>query len=126
MLDEHPRISSREVCELARYSRSTLWKRIDAGHMPAPIDRGQPIPPEVVEAITSNVDVRVRAVPSPYRDLRIGIIWLGVGIGVAALGLALNFTAPDATYPLLGVAAFPGFIGLAFILISFLGRDRKS
>jgi hypothetical protein len=29
-----------EVCALARYSSSTLWKRFDAGLMPAPIDRG--------------------------------------------------------------------------------------
>jgi excisionase family DNA binding protein len=40
MSDAHPRMTTREVCSLARYSRSTLWKRIDAGTMPAPIDRG--------------------------------------------------------------------------------------
>jgi hypothetical protein len=89
----------------------------------ASIDKGQPIPPEVIEAITN--DVKIKRPPSPERDLRVGIIWLGVGIGFAALGLALGFDEPDATYPLLGVGAFPGFIGLAFILISFLGRARK-
>jgi predicted DNA-binding transcriptional regulator AlpA len=40
MPDDHPRITTREVCALARYSPSTLWKRIDAGIIPAPIDRG--------------------------------------------------------------------------------------
>lgn len=40
MTDEHPRMTTREVCALARYSSSTLWKRIDAGHMPKPLDRG--------------------------------------------------------------------------------------
>ena len=34
------RITTPEVCGLARFSKSTLWKRIDAGQMPAPIDRG--------------------------------------------------------------------------------------
>jgi predicted DNA-binding transcriptional regulator AlpA len=34
------RLTTGEVCALARYTRSTLWKRIDAGHMPKPIDRG--------------------------------------------------------------------------------------
>ena len=34
------RLTTPEVCALARYSKSTLWKRIDAGLMPAPIDRG--------------------------------------------------------------------------------------
>lgn len=90
----------------------------------ASIDRGQPLPPEVISAITSQVKSKPPA--SPYRDLRVGIIWLGIAVGFAALGIALSFEEPDATYPLLGIAAFPGFIGLAFILISFLGRGRNS
>jgi predicted DNA-binding transcriptional regulator AlpA len=40
MTADYPRISTREVCELARYSRGTLRRRIAAGHMPAPIDQG--------------------------------------------------------------------------------------
>ncbi len=40
MTADHPRISTKEVCELARYSQGTLWRRIDAGDMPAPLDRG--------------------------------------------------------------------------------------
>lgn len=90
----------------------------------AAIDKGQPLPPEVIEALTS--DVKVRPKPSPQRDLRVGIIWVGVAVGIAALGIALSFDEPDATYPLLGVAAFPGFIGLAFIIISFLARGKDT
>lgn len=88
----------------------------------AAIEKGQPLPSEVVEAMTS--DVKVRPKPSPYRDLRTGIIWVGVAVGLAGLGLAMNFEEPEATFPMLGLACFPGFIGLAFILISFLGRGR--
>ena len=40
MADDHPRITTREVCALARYGRATLFRRIDAGQMPHPIDRG--------------------------------------------------------------------------------------
>lgn len=40
MADDHPRISTREVCALARYTPATLWRRIDAGYMPKAIDRG--------------------------------------------------------------------------------------
>ena len=89
----------------------------------ASIDKGQPIPAEIIEAITS--DVKIKRPPSPDRDLRVGIIWLGVGVGLAAMALGFSFDEPDATYPILGLAAFPGFIGLAFIAISFLGRGRK-
>jgi predicted DNA-binding transcriptional regulator AlpA len=33
-------MTTREVCALARYSRTTLFSRIDAGAMPKPVDRG--------------------------------------------------------------------------------------
>ncbi|MEI6439084.1 MAG: DUF6249 domain-containing protein [Alphaproteobacteria bacterium] len=90
----------------------------------AAIESGQPLPTEVISALSSNV--KARAPASPQRDLRVGIIWTGVAAGVAGLAIALSISEPDATYPLLGVACFPGFIGLAFILIAYLGRDRKS
>lgn len=89
----------------------------------AAIEKGQTLPTEVIEAMTQ--DVKVKPKPSPQRDLRVGIIWLGVAVGLAAMGFATSFEEPDALYPTLGVAAFPGFIGLAFILMSFFGRDRK-
>ena len=89
----------------------------------AAIEKGQPLPPEVVTAMTS--DVKVKPKPSPQRDLRVGVVWLGVAVGLAALGFALSFDDADVLYPMLGVAAFPGFIGVAFIVISFIGRDSK-
>ena len=89
----------------------------------AAIEKGQPLPPEVITAMTA--DVKVKPKPSPQRDLRLGIVWLGVAFGIAALGFATSFEEPDALYPTLGVAAFPGFIGLAFIVMSFFGRVHK-
>ena len=86
----------------------------------ASIEKGAELPPEVVQALTSDA----KPAPSPYRDLRAGIIWLGVAVGFAALGAAVSFEEPDALYPLLGVAAFPGFIGLALIGLSFVQRGR--
>lgn len=84
------------------------------------IERGAPLPPEVLEAIMTDV----RPAPSPARDLRKGIIWLGVGVGIAAIGLAVSFEEPDALFVSLGLAALPTFIGLAFILISVIGHKR--
>jgi hypothetical protein len=85
------------------------------------IEKGQPLPTEVVEAISTDV----KPAPSPQRDLRTGIVWLGVAVGLAAFGWMIGFDAPDATYPLLGIAAFPGFIGLAFVVIALLGQRKK-
>ena len=88
----------------------------------AAIESGQPMPTEVMENAARNVDLR--PTPSPARDLRTGIIWLGVGLGIAAMGAAIGFDDPDATMPFLGFAAFPIFIGLAFIALSFVNRTK--
>lgn len=88
------------------------------------IEKGQPLPTEMIEAMSSNV--RAPGLPpSPQRDLRTGIIWLGVGVGFAALGAVLSFEEPDALFPLLGLATFPTFIGLAFIVLGFLNKSKS-
>lgn len=35
------RLTTKEVCDLARFSPVTLWRRIRSGQMPAPIDQGR-------------------------------------------------------------------------------------
>ncbi|MFC3070220.1 DUF6249 domain-containing protein [Phenylobacterium soli] len=103
-----------------RYFKS-LERQKMADTLKAAIEKGQPLPTEVMDAISSGV----KAPPSPQRDLRTGIVWLGVGIGLAGMGLALGFEEPDATFPLIGIACFPAFIGLAFIAMFFLNRGRR-
>jgi hypothetical protein len=87
----------------------------------ASIEKGAQLPPEVIEALTSDV----KAPPSPQRDLRGGIVWLSVAAAFAALGVIVSFEEPDALYALLGVATFPGFIGLALIALYVVGRSKK-
>lgn len=103
-----------------RYFKS-LERQKMAETLKVAIEKGQPLPSEVVDAISSGV----KSPPSPQRDLRTGIVWLGVGIGLAAMGVALGFEEPDATFPLIGIACFPAFIGLAFIAMYFLNRGRR-
>ena len=102
-----------------RYLKSLERQRLQET-LRASIEKGAELPPEVVLALTSDA----KPPPSPYRDLREGIIWLGVAVGFAALGFAVSFEEPDALYPLLGVAAFPGFIGLALVALSFISRGK--
>jgi len=107
---------------LPRYFRSQERQKM-ADTLRLAIDKGQPLPPEVVQAMSSNV--RRPGLPaSPQRDLRTGIIWVGVGVGIAAFGAASSFEEPDWLYPMLGVSAFPIFIGLAFITLGLLNRNR--
>jgi hypothetical protein len=104
-----------------RYFKSIERQKM-AETLRAAIEKGQPLPAEVVDAMASS---GVKAPPSPQRDLRVGIIWLGIGVGLGAMGWALSFEDPDATLPLIGIACFPAFIGLAFIAMSFLNRNRQ-
>jgi hypothetical protein len=86
----------------------------------AAIERGEPIPPDLMASM--QMPIKMKAPPSPARDLRTGIIWLGVAIGIAGFGVALGFEEPDATFPILACAAFPGFIGLAFVALGLINR----
>lgn len=111
---------------MPRYFRSQERQKM-AELMRAAIERGQPLPPEVVEAMSNNVRAQGGGpiLPSPSRDLRTGLIWLGVAVGLACLGFAVSFEDPDALFPLLGCAAFPAFIGVAFIVMWAVARDKK-
>ena len=92
------------------------------------IDKGQDLPPEIIEALSSDVS---RKLPSRTRDIRRGIIWLAVGIGIAAFGL-INGSgwSGDGDWGgnvgngLLGIAAIPVTIGLAFIVLSFFNKNK--
>ncbi len=104
-----------------RYLRSKEREAMQAT-LRAAIERGQPLPPEVIDAISTDA----KPLPSAGRDLRIGIIWLGVGLGFAAMAYALGYSedASDAFWPLLGISAFPTFVGIAFLIMSVLNRGK--
>ena|SRR5450432_1746024 len=92
----------------------------------AAIEKGQPLPTEMMATMeTAARNVNLRAAPSPSRDLRTGIIWLGIGLGFAAMGVALGYEEPEAAIPMIACAAFPVFIGLAFIALSLINRTKS-
>jgi len=92
----------------------------------AAIESGQPVPTEIMATMETAVrNVNVRVVPSAARDLRTGIIWLGVGLGFVAMGVALGYEEPESTIPMIAVAAFPVFIGLAFIALALINRTKS-
>ena len=105
-----------------RYFKS-LERQKMAETLRVAIEKGQPLPTEVIEAMSTNGRSPVQ-LPSPQRDLRTGIIWLAIGIGFAALGTVISFEEPDALFPMLGIAAFPTFIGLAFVALGLLSKTK--
>ncbi|MDP1632056.1 MAG: DUF6249 domain-containing protein [Caulobacter sp.] len=84
------------------------------------IEKGQPLPPEIIDAMTKNVKVA----PTSLSDIRTGIIWVAVAAGVGVLAFMAGFEDVDAFHPILGVAAIPGIIGLAYIALSFFNPNK--
>jgi len=91
------------------------------------IDKGQQLPPDLIDAMTKDVASKL---PSRSRDLRRGVIWLAVGIGFAAFSYLSNLGWNDhdmeqASSAMLGLAAIPATIGIAFIVLSFFNPNKE-
>ena len=86
-------------------------------------ERGQPVPPELVEAMRSTTPMRIES--TPERDLRRAIVLIAVGLGMAGLGYGLWYglssVSDDGAYitgaSVAGSGAIPGFIGLAYLIL---------
>lgn len=74
------------------------------------IEKTGTVDPALVEAIT-------RDQVGPYGDLRRGIILIAIAAAFAILGIAVG--EKEAMGPMLGVASFPGLVGLAYIGFHF-------
>lgn len=92
------------------------------------IDKGQELPPELIDAMTRDVAARL---PSRTRDLRRGVIWMASGIGIAGFSFVTSLSKfgghdfnADAGGPLLGISVIPITIGLAFIILSFFNSNK--
>jgi hypothetical protein len=81
------------------------------------IEKGQEISPEAMAAMA-------RMSP-PNRDLRLGVLFIAIALAFGALGGLIGSNHPDAIRPLLGVAVFPLFLGLAFLGLHFFANDKS-
>jgi hypothetical protein len=96
-------------------------------------EKGQPVPPELIEALqTSNGPPRLEAPQDrSARDLRVGVIWLAVGVGLVAIGgvfYGMLYYVGGAVETLASFAAcgaIPICIGAAFLFLSYLGRKAR-
>ena len=79
------------------------------------LDKGQDLSPELID--------RLGHPKAPKdKDLRLGVIWLAVAVGIAMFGLVIP--EEEATGPLLGIAGFPFAIGIAYLILNkFAKRD---
>ncbi len=78
------------------------------------LDKGHELSPELID--------RLGHPKKPKdRDFRLGIIWIAVAIGIAMFSFAIP--EEDATQPLLGIAAFPFVIGIAYLILNKFAKQ---
>lgn len=104
-----------------RYFRSQERQKM-ADTVRLAIEKGQPLPPEVIGALTET-DREIFRPQSPARDLRRGLILIGVGLGMAAAGM-IGAGVGHMNTGLIGASAIPGFIGLAFMVMYFIEKPK--
>ena len=85
-------------------------------------EKGQPVSPEMLEMLQKNV----KRTSGKFADLRRAIIFIGIGLGLIAMGLSLSQFAEEALYGLTAVAMIPTFVGLGFLVLWFFTRKDES
>jgi hypothetical protein len=80
------------------------------------LEKGNELTPELVKQLGEPE-------PSKDRDLRRGLIWLALGIALVIMGFAVN--EPEAIGPMTGSAAFPGLIGVAYLIMWRFGARKE-
>jgi hypothetical protein len=82
------------------------------------LDKGHELTPEIIDRLGN---------PSPgkYKDLRLGVIWLAIALGLALIAVAVPDPSGDAMRGTLAGAALPFAIGIGYlILYRFTGKDE--
>lgn len=89
------------------------------------IDKGQALPPELIDAMTKDVQ---KSLPSRTKDIRKGVLSLASGVGIGAFGLVSDLGGNGwnggVANPLLGLACIPVAIGIAFIILGFFNPNK--
>lgn len=91
-------------------------------------EKGQPVPPELIAALQTNVEPRMA---TPERDLRRAIVLIAVGLGLCCLGYGLYYGLSSvndiAAYTtggsVAGAGAIPGLIGVAYLILWLTRRN---
>ena len=95
------------------------------------VEKGQPVSPEMLASLGSSSSSAGSSDPferpGPSKDLRVGVILMGVGVGLLVLGVALGPVSDwAATGPVAGSAAIPGLIGVGFVVLSIINRRNSN
>ncbi len=102
--------SSLAIILVAAFFFSYRKRRIVYDAIKVAIEKTGSVDAALVEAI-------IRDKVGPNADLRKGIVLIATAAAFIALGYSID--EAEAIRPLLGLSAFPGFIGLAYVAFHF-------
>ncbi|HEX6866576.1 MAG TPA: DUF6249 domain-containing protein [Caulobacteraceae bacterium] len=88
----------------------------------AALDKGQPMSPELLEMLQKDIKPR----GGKFADLRRAIVFLGIGLGLVAMGASIGqFAGEEALYGTAAAGMIPLFIGAGFLVLWFFTRGQK-
>ena len=83
----------------------------------AAMEKGQELTPEVIDRLG-------HPKPAKDKDLRWALIWIALALGMAVFGTAIPNDENEAQMVFMGMAAFPLFLGIAYLIMwRVAGRD---
>lgn len=82
------------------------------------IEKGQELSPEIIDRLGSPK-------PPKDKDMRLSLLWIAISLGMGVLAFMVPDRGENVEQALLGVAAFPFFIGLAYLLMWRFGERRS-
>ena len=80
------------------------------------LEKGSELSPEIIKQLGAPE-------PNKDRDLRRGLIRLAIGLAMAVLSFGID--DPEAIGPLLGSAAFPSLVGVAYMIMWKYGARKE-
>ena len=114
------------IVVLPRYFRSRSKEQL-LQTLQTAYEKGQPVPPDLIESLSAEPRLASRSpAERAYNDVRSGIVSVAVALGLVVLGWGFSYEEDEAFYVFAGIAAIPGFIGLALIALGLLGRGRRA
>ncbi len=75
----------------------------------AALDKGQELTPEIIDRLG-------HPKASKDRDMRLGVIWLAIAVGLVAFGFGIP-EEEEVPRIFAGIAAFPFAIGIAYLIL---------
>lgn len=85
------------------------------------IEKGQPLPPEYLDSL-QKAGPAINKIKTPMNDVRAGLIMMAVALGMAVM----DYVGNDYTFETLsGIAAIPGFIGVALLIMGIVGLNSQ-